>query len=273
MKIAPSPIRSSVESQKAPNLLDPPGGPGHVAVEEVAEHERGDHQDAGQQHALGEEDERARRHPEGADQGHGVRAHAHPDEQVGNGRDDLREEGAETFHHVGSRLPVRVGQTACGTACGWSSTGANASSAAPISGESSSSRAERMATSPRGETRALRSSDSHDPSLRGPPDLGQAAAEDDDLGVEEVDDRSEADTAPFGDLVDGACSTRLARRGRRRSPRRRPAGRRRAAGRPAGAGRSPPPSSPSSRSRRTGRPGRGCRPACDRPRRRTRWHR
>ena len=82
------------------------------AVDQVAEHERRDDQYAGQQHPLREEHQRSGAHAEGADERHGVGAHPEANEQVGDRRDDLGPEGAETFEHGGSRLPVRAGSTA-----------------------------------------------------------------------------------------------------------------------------------------------------------------
>ena len=139
----------------------------------------------------------------------------------------------------------------------------------PRSAASRRRRADRRCVSPRGDIRAPRWTASSTLVSAAPPHLGQRAAEHDDLGVEEVDDRADPDAAPVGDVVDRLGGPGLPRRAAAITsatacgppPASRPA---------RSAARSRRPSSPSSRPSRTGRPARRCPPACDRPRRRTR---
>ena len=60
------------------------GEPGHVAVDEVAEHERRDHEHTGDQTSLWEEHQSSRAHAERADQRDRVRTDAEPQQELGD---------------------------------------------------------------------------------------------------------------------------------------------------------------------------------------------
>ncbi len=90
-------------------------GAGHRPVDEVAEDERGDEQDPGEQVAAREERERADADTERADERDGVGADAQSQEQAHERRQhDVLPEALEPVQHVPRRLPV----DACATAAG-----------------------------------------------------------------------------------------------------------------------------------------------------------